>query len=80
MPSFPVADPTAVVRPGPPVPDLAPDSRNSSFGGQYSVDITPLPGQELVHLPPYASSTLFVDGLAADCTNREIARILYHIP
>lgn len=76
MPGFSVADPTAMVRPGALVPDLAPNNRNAGFVGQHPVDIMHMPGQEPVHLPPNASSTLFVEGFPADCTQREIARIL----
>lgn len=79
MPSFSVADPTAMVRPGPLVSDLAPNSRNTGFSGQHPVDIMPMPGREPVHLPPNASSTLFVEGLPTDCTQREVARILLYI-
>lgn len=31
-----------------------------------------------VPLPPDASSTLYVEGLPANCTRREVARILYN--
>jgi hypothetical protein len=33
-------------------------------------------GRSEVPLPPDASSTLFVEGLPANCTRREVARIL----
>ncbi|KAK4745178.1 hypothetical protein SAY87_011490 [Trapa incisa] len=75
MPSLSVADQTAMAHPGHLVPDLAPNSRNSGFGGQRPVDIMSMPGQEPVHLPPNATSTLFVEGLPADCTQREVAHI-----
>lgn len=79
IPSFPGIDPTAMVHHGPLVPELAPSSRNTGYGGQLPIDIMPMPGREPVHLPPNASSTLFVEGLPADTTKREVARILFHI-
>lgn len=33
-------------------------------------------GRPEATLPPDASSTLFVEGLPADCTRREVSRIL----
>lgn len=33
-------------------------------------------GQPEIPLPPDASSTLFVEGLPANCTRREVSRIL----
>lgn len=33
-------------------------------------------GRPEISLPPDASSTLFVEGLPADCTRREVSRIL----
>lgn len=33
-------------------------------------------GRPEIPLPPDASSTLFVEGLAANCTRREVSRIL----
>ena len=34
-------------------------------------------GRAEVPLPPDASSTLFVEGLPANCTRREVSRILF---
>ncbi|RWW02011.1 hypothetical protein GW17_00034922 [Ensete ventricosum] len=42
------------------------DGRNAGYGGRR-----PEP-----QLPPDASNTLFVEGLPADCTRREVSRIL----
>lgn len=78
MPTFPAVDRTAMVHPATLVPDLAPNSRNTGFGGQHLMDIMQMTGREPVHLPPNASSTLFVEGLPADTTKREVARILFH--
>lgn len=36
-----------------------------------------LGGRSKISLPPDASCTLFVEGLPANCTRREVARILY---
>ncbi|PKI57453.1 hypothetical protein CRG98_022104 [Punica granatum] len=54
---------------------MAPNGRNTGFGGQHPADIMPMPGRENVPLPPDASSTLFVEGLPADSTRREVAHI-----
>ncbi|KAK4751960.1 hypothetical protein SAY87_020758 [Trapa incisa] len=76
MSSLSVAEPTAMARPGLVVADLAPNSRNSGFSGHHLVeDIMPMSGREPVHLPPNATSTLFVEGLPTDCTQREVAHI-----
>ena len=68
MPSRNADDPRLMgvggVDPGPAVKD-----RSMGFGS----------GRPEVPLPPDASSTLFVEGLPANCTRREVARILYMI-
>lgn len=42
------------------------DSRSVGYGG----------GRPELSLPPDASNTLFVEGLPANCTRREVSRIL----
>ncbi|XP_042503783.1 RNA-binding protein 1-like [Macadamia integrifolia] len=46
-------------------PGMAVKSRNMGFGG----------GRPEMPLPPDASNTLFVEGLPADCTRREVSHI-----
>lgn len=46
-------------------PILAGKSRNMGFGGM----------KQEIPLPPDASNTLFVEGLPANCTRREVSRI-----
>lgn len=71
--SFPPADPNRPVAgglTGRPVEDarmVGMDGRTSGYGG----------GRPEVPLPPDASSTLFVEGLPADCSRREVSRILF---
>lgn len=47
-------------------PGMAGKGRNMGFGG----------GRPEISLPPEASNTLFVEGLPANCTRREVSRIL----
>ncbi|KAK4793035.1 hypothetical protein SAY86_023470 [Trapa natans] len=79
IPSFSKVIPTTMVHRGPLGPDLVPISQNTGYGGQIPIDIMHMTGQEPVHLPPNASSTLYVEGLPSDTTKREVARILFHL-
>ncbi|KAK4788564.1 hypothetical protein SAY86_019883 [Trapa natans] len=74
IPSFSKVNHTSMVHHGPLVQDL-PNSLNIGYGGQLPIDIAHMPGQEPVHLPPSASSTLYVEGLPPDTTRREVAHI-----
>ena len=48
------------------------DPRMMNVGGMgYSV------GRSEMNLPPDASNTLFVEGLPANCSRREVSRILW---
>lgn len=61
----PVDDPR-IVGIGGSDPAISSKSRSMGVGG----------GRSELPLPPDASSTLFVEGLPANCTRREVSRIL----
>ena len=77
LPGHSLTDPAIIGRHGGGGPDLAPNGRGVSYGGQLPVDAVSRPGPETVPLPPDASSTLYVEGLPSDSTRREVARILF---
>lgn len=75
---LPVSDPSVTGRHGATGPDLVPNLRSSSIDDQLPFDAAARPGHETLPLPPDASSTLYVEGLPADSTKREVARILFY--
>ncbi|KAL9449618.1 hypothetical protein AB3S75_011526 [Citrus x aurantiifolia] len=72
---LPVSDPSVTGRHGATGPDLVPNLRSSSIDDQLPFDAAARPGHETLPLPPDASSTLYVEGLPADSTKREVAHI-----
>lgn len=72
---LPVSDPSVTGRPGATGPELVPNLRSSSIDDQLPFDATARPGHETLPLPPDASSTLYVEGLPADSSKREVAHI-----
>lgn len=64
LPSRPIDDPR-IMGAGGIDPAMSGKSRNIGFGG----------GRPDMPLPPDASNTLFVEGLPADCTQREVSHI-----
>ena len=75
---LPVSDPSVTGRHGAAGPDLVPNLRSSSIDDELPFDAAARPGHETLPLPPDASSTLYVEGLPADSTKREVARILFY--
>ncbi|XP_058087705.1 RNA-binding protein 1-like [Magnolia sinica] len=69
-----IGEPFRMGGPGAVGPDMVSDGRNMGFGGQVPMDPMVRPGREMP-LPPDASSTLFVEGLPPDSTQREVAHI-----
>lgn len=69
--SLPVRDPLPSAR----GPELAPNGRAMVLRGQMPVESLPRP-RETLPLPPDASNTLYIEGLPADSSRREVARIL----
>lgn len=61
-------DPVSVSQPRDVLRDL-PDVK-------HPVDAMPRPGHEILPLPRDASNTLYIEGLPANSTRREVARIL----
>lgn len=57
--------------------DLAPNGRSVGLSSPLPGDGASRSSQEILSLPPDASSTLYVEGLPPDCTKREVARILF---
>ncbi|KDO83670.1 hypothetical protein CISIN_1g023903mg [Citrus sinensis] len=72
---LPVSDPSVTGRHGATGPDLVQNLRSSSIDDQLPFDAAARPGHETLPLPPDASSTLYVEGLPADSTKREVAHI-----
>ncbi|KAF3790881.1 RNA-binding protein 2 [Nymphaea thermarum] len=68
------ANPVMMFGSGLVLPDIAANSRNMGFNNQPPVDLVARPERE-VRLPPDASSTLFIEGLPSDSTQREVAHI-----
>uniref|UniRef100_A0A1D1Y0X0 Protein WHI3 n=1 Tax=Anthurium amnicola TaxID=1678845 RepID=A0A1D1Y0X0_9ARAE len=73
----PNTEPVMIGAPGTVAPGPITDGQGISFDGQIHVDpmSRPRPQGPAIHLPPDASSTLFVEGLPRDCTEREVAHI-----
>ncbi|XP_021910925.1 RNA-binding protein 1-like, partial [Carica papaya] len=55
--------------------DLAPNGRSVGLSSPLPGDGASRSSQEILSLPPDASSTLYVEGLPPDCTKREVAHI-----
>ncbi|KAK4490201.1 hypothetical protein RD792_000858 [Penstemon davidsonii] len=74
VPPFQMRNHAAAELPEAFAPELYTNGRGPSFGGPLPIDRVARP-RETLPLPPDASNTLYIEGLPADCTKREVAHI-----